>query len=167
MRMKAALRFAARDRRIPVVMAADDSDSAVVDVERFDLEPDRPLYHGLVDEDELRDLPAEPSADQRIAMLDALLGTAFGPRTQSSFQQVGARIPQWSQLATGATVSGAAITYVARRILTGQSMPSGRHRVCLDALLDPDFSSPEAAAGRRRTSSGYSRDIATVLETLA
>ena len=44
--MKFLVREAARDRRIPVIM--ETSDRGVLDVERFDLEPDRPIFHGLL-----------------------------------------------------------------------------------------------------------------------
>src|SRR5271156_5405724 len=44
--MKASLREGARARRIPVLMAT--SDRGLLDVERFDLEPQRPILHGLV-----------------------------------------------------------------------------------------------------------------------
>ena len=43
--MKFAVREHARARRLPVLMAT--SDRGMFDVERFDLEPDRPLFHGL------------------------------------------------------------------------------------------------------------------------
>ena len=44
--VKLLVREAARERRIPVLM--ETSDRGVLDVERFDLEPDRPLFHGLL-----------------------------------------------------------------------------------------------------------------------
>ena len=44
--MKVILRERARARRIPVLMAT--SDRGLVDVERFDLEPRRPILHGLL-----------------------------------------------------------------------------------------------------------------------
>ncbi|MFM9004574.1 MAG: ThiF family adenylyltransferase, partial [Flavobacteriales bacterium] len=46
--MKIMLRKACRERGIPVIM--DTSDSLMLDVERFDLEPQRPIFHGLIDE---------------------------------------------------------------------------------------------------------------------
>ena len=45
--MKVLLRERARELRMPVVM--ETSDRGVLDVERFDLEPDRPLLHGRMD----------------------------------------------------------------------------------------------------------------------
>src|SRR5581483_4627570 len=44
--MKAILRERARARGIPVLMAT--SDRGLVDVERFDLDPQRPILHGLL-----------------------------------------------------------------------------------------------------------------------
>ncbi|MGN6640524.1 MAG: ThiF family adenylyltransferase, partial [Mucilaginibacter sp.] len=44
--IKIMLRYKARELQIPVVM--DTSDRGMLDVERFDLEPDRPLLHGTV-----------------------------------------------------------------------------------------------------------------------
>ena len=44
--MKVLVREAARALRLPVLMAT--SDRGLVDVERFDLEPSRPILHGLL-----------------------------------------------------------------------------------------------------------------------
>jgi len=50
--MKALVREGARARRIPVLMAS--SDRGLLDVERFDLEPQRPILHGLLGDLDLR-----------------------------------------------------------------------------------------------------------------
>ena len=44
--IKIKLREEARARKIPVVM--ETSDRGMLDIERFDLEPDRPILHGLL-----------------------------------------------------------------------------------------------------------------------
>ena len=44
--VKLLVREMARERRIPVLM--ETSDRGVLDVERFDLEPNRPIFHGLL-----------------------------------------------------------------------------------------------------------------------
>ena len=149
LRLKAQVRFAARERGIPVVMATDDGDSALLDVERFDLEPERPLFHGTVPEDTLRNIPEIPSPAERVTIASAIVGLNISTRTQLSMQLVGSQIPTWPQLATGATVSGASVCYVARRIVTGQHMPSGRYRVSLDKALDPMYDNSGAIAERR------------------
>jgi hypothetical protein len=45
--MKLRVRERARALRLPVLM--ETSDRGMLDVERFDLEPDRPILHGLVE----------------------------------------------------------------------------------------------------------------------
>src|SRR5690606_36891863 len=52
--IKVLTRLKARENGIPVVM--DTSDRGMLDIERFDLEPDRPVFHGLVPEETLKNL---------------------------------------------------------------------------------------------------------------
>src|SRR5262249_9107049 len=44
--LKIAIREYARDNRIPVLM--ETSDRGLLEIERFDLEPERPILHGLM-----------------------------------------------------------------------------------------------------------------------
>jgi hypothetical protein len=60
--VKVRLREEARRRGIPVLM--ETSDRGLLDVERFDLEPHRPLFHGLLGEVDSADL-AELSTEAR------------------------------------------------------------------------------------------------------
>ena len=60
--MKAVVRIGARDRRIPVLMAT--SDQGMVDVERFDEEPQRPIMHGLLGELDVGLLPGMSSREK-------------------------------------------------------------------------------------------------------
>jgi molybdopterin/thiamine biosynthesis adenylyltransferase len=46
--MKILLRQRARELRIAVLM--ETSDKGLVDIERFDLEPERPIFHGLIED---------------------------------------------------------------------------------------------------------------------
>ena len=70
--MKAIVREAARRRGLPVLMAT--SDRGLVDVERYDLEPQRPILHGLlgdVDTTELRGLANREKIPHVLRILDA------------------------------------------------------------------------------------------------
>jgi tRNA threonylcarbamoyladenosine dehydratase len=154
-RMKALSRFMARERGVPVVMATDNGDNAIVDVERFDLEPDRPLFHGAVSEEDLRAIPARTTLPERVRLAGSIVGRDITPRTQISLQMVSNRLPAWPQLGTAAALSGVVATYVARRILTGASMPSGRYHVSVDRSLDPDYASEKATSERASTTAEY------------
>ncbi|HEY5856019.1 MAG TPA: ThiF family adenylyltransferase [Aldersonia sp.] len=51
--MKLHIRIRAKAARIPVVMVTDNGDDVILDVERFDLDPDYPVLHGRVGADDL------------------------------------------------------------------------------------------------------------------
>jgi hypothetical protein len=132
--LKVDIRFKARTARVPVVMVTDNGDNAILDVERFDLDSDYPLFHGLAG-----DLAAN-SADlndpiQRVNAASAIVGSHITPRTRFSLTQVGRTLPSWPQLGTAATVSGALGALAARYIACGVALPSGRYRVDLDEIL--------------------------------
>ncbi|WP_159012208.1 ThiF family adenylyltransferase [Streptomyces sp. NRRL F-5123] len=159
LRTKAFARFAARARRIPVLMATDNGDNVLVDVERFDLEPERPLFHGAVDEARLCRLGDRLADAERVTLADALVGPEMTVRVKLSLLQVGTRLVGWPQLGTAAALAGAALAYAARRILTGRPMPSGRYAVALDEALDVGHRSPAAVAERERVGAEYRQSL--------
>lgn len=146
--LKISSRLKARELKIPVIMATDNGDNAYIDVERFDLEPTRPLFHNLVPEKVLRSVSANPSQAERVKLASKIVGSDITPRTQISLMQVGTKLPSWPQLGNAATLSGAAVSYVARRIITGQPMPSGRYAISFDKDIDPEFNTPAAQESR-------------------
>jgi hypothetical protein len=132
--LKVDIRLKARAAHVPVVMVTDNGDNAILDVERFDLDSDYPLFHGLAG-----DLAASP-ADlndpiQRVNVASAIVGSQITPRTRFSLTQVGRTLPSWPQLGTAATVGGALGALAARYIACGVPLPSGRYRVDLDESL--------------------------------
>ncbi len=147
-KLKIDSRFQARQLRIPVLMVTDNGDNTIIDIERFDLEADRPLFHGTIDEQILRSVPEKPSQAQKVKLASKIVGSDITPRTQYSLTQVGTKLPSWPQLGNAALLSGVAASYVARRILTGQNMPSGRYEINLDAHLDPEYQSEAARSDR-------------------
>jgi hypothetical protein len=147
-RMKIISRFKARELGIPVIMSTDNGDNAIIDVERFDLEPNRPLFHGRVDEERLAKTSSSLPLAEKTRLANDIVGPDVVPRMQQSLQAVGSDLPAWPQLGTAAMISGVALSYITRRILTGQSMPSGRYEVHIDGSLDPQWNTPEAVAQR-------------------
>lgn len=132
--LKVDIRFRARSAGVPVVMVTDNGDNAILDVERFDLDPSYPLFHGLAG-----DLAAD-AADlndpiQRVNVASAIVGSQITPRTRFSLTQVGRTLPSWPQLGTAATAGGALGALAARYLACGIALPSGRYRVDLDKTL--------------------------------
>ncbi len=136
--VKLAAREAARDLGVPVVM--DANDRGLLDVERFDREPHRPLLHGL-----LGSMTAEDCLDltfaERVDLILAMVGPdQVSPALAASIPKIGRTLSSWPQLASGVALGGALVTEAARRILLGGPCASGRFYVDLEELIAPDRS---------------------------
>jgi hypothetical protein len=110
----------------------------MLDVERYDLEPDRPLLHGLVgdlDSARLRQL----TGPEKVPHVLTILGgqESLPRRARESLAEVGRTIETWPQLASAVILNSGAAADVSRRILLGGLRASGRHLVDLEALI-PD-----------------------------
>ncbi|MEV6073209.1 ThiF family adenylyltransferase [Nocardia sp. NPDC052001] len=135
--VKIAAREYARALRIPVVM--DCNDRGMLDIERFDLEPDRPLLHGRIGDLHAADLPEltpQAKSDLILAMVDA---DRISPELAASFGEIGRTLSSWPQLASDVALGGALVTSAARRILLGTPCESGRFYVDLDHLISPEY----------------------------
>lgn len=126
-------RYKARELKIPVVM--DTNDRGMMDVERFDLEPDRPVLHGLadgLDPHNIKDLTNE----QKIPYILRMIGAeTISTRLKASMLEVEQSINTWPQLASSVTLGGALTTDVSRRILLDQYHESGRYYIDLEDLI--------------------------------
>ena len=143
--MKAILREAARSRRIPVVMAT--SDRGLVDVERFDTEPGRPILHGLLGEIDAALLPGMSSRDKIPHILRHLDAARLSPRTAASLVEVDESLSTWPQLASEVNLGATALAEAVRRIGLGEPLASGRTRIDVGLALD-QLREPEMATER-------------------
>ncbi|TKK89237.1 hypothetical protein FDA94_09865 [Herbidospora galbida] len=124
---KVAVRERARARRIPVLMST--SDRGMLDVERFDLEPGRPIFHGLLGEvraDDLIGLEPKDKIRYVLAMFDE---GSLSPRMKASLPEVGRSLNSWPQLASDVAMGAGAVTDTARRLLLGEPVASGRYHL--------------------------------------
>ncbi|MFE0606365.1 ThiF family adenylyltransferase [Streptomyces sp. NPDC058892] len=131
--VKVAAREHARLRRIPVLM--DTNDRGLLDVERFDLEGDRPLFHGRIGATtaaDVRDLDREAAIGFLRTVVDE---QRLSPAMTDALTRVGRTLSSWPQLASGVMLGAALVTDTARRILLGEPLPSGRHCIDLDVLV--------------------------------
>lgn len=124
--IKILARLKARELGIPVVM--ETSDRGMVDIERFDKEPDRPILHGLIehldqDTSKLKGLTNE----QKVPYILPMLGLdTMSDRLKASMLEVEESITTWPQLASDVVLGGAVSANVCRRIALGQFEKSGR-----------------------------------------
>lgn len=155
--VKYLIREQAKKHRIAVVMAADNGDNAVVDVERYDLDPQPEFFHGRIGD----------VSYEALSVLDKFgigktITKHIGPenvteRMQQSLMEMGKTIVSWPQLGAAALINGAAVAYCVRKILNGHSLEHNRALISLDEKLVPDHTSPEATERRRKVSEDFAK----------
>jgi molybdopterin/thiamine biosynthesis adenylyltransferase/nitroreductase len=143
--MKVLIREAARDRGLPVLMAT--SDRGLVDVERFDREPRRPVFHGVLGAVRSADLFGRPNRDNLPHMLRHLDPSRSSSRFTASLVEMDATLSTWPQLAGDVILGAAAVAEGVRRIGLGEPLPSGQTRIDIAELLGrPDHTDATAPA---------------------
>ena len=133
--LKFAARILCRKLGIPVLMVTDNGDNIILDVERFDKEPKRDIFHGSV-----KDVDPERLANIPYSEWVKIAVRIVGPdnltsRMKESIKEIGKSIAAVPQLGTTATVAGSVLAFAVRKIAQGTPMPSGRYIVDLDNLL--------------------------------
>ncbi|MBS3902874.1 MAG: ThiF family adenylyltransferase [Anaplasmataceae bacterium] len=138
--LKIKVRELARPKGIPVIMAADNGDNIIVDVERYDLNKKLPILHGILGDMTSVDFKKVHPMDlpRTIAkMAGANIATI---RMLESVTKVGKTIYSWPQLGTAANLCGSVLAYLARELVLKTKIKSGRYPVNIDTLFNPMFS---------------------------
>ncbi len=141
LRMKILLREAARDRKLPVIMAADDGDNALIDIDRYDLDPKTAIFNGRIPDEVLAKIKSETLSRPELGMMIGryFVGAENVPlRMYQSLAEVGKSLPSWPQLGGAAALSGITLAYVTRKILLGEKIKDGRILISLDEKIDKE-----------------------------
>lgn len=145
LRMKIVLREQAKKRSLPVVMAADDGDDALVDIERYDIDTSIPLFHGRIPDDVIEKLKSDaiPRAQLGFIIGKYFVGYDNIPlRMYESLAEVGKTLPSWPQLGGAAALSGVSLAYAIRKIILGEKIIDGRVLVSIENKLDLEHKNP-------------------------
>lgn len=158
--LKIQARKLCKQHKIPVIMATDNGDSVVLDIERFDMEPKRPIFHGLIGKVNNQSIKTF-NYKQWLSLATKIVGPEYlTSDMQDSILQIGKTIPAVPQLGTTANVAGAAICLVIRRIANKQKMPSGRYVISLEEKLFPRFNDPKQIKLRKQQTQKFKQKFA-------
>ena len=139
---KMQVREHCRRRGIPVIM--ETSDGGVLDIERFDLEPDRPFFHGLLGDVDAASV-AGMSPREKAPLAGRILGMdSITARMAASLPDIGTTLSTWPQLGSDVALGGASVAAVVRLFGRGTPPPSGRVRVGLERIIERDLLDPLA-----------------------
>jgi molybdopterin/thiamine biosynthesis adenylyltransferase len=155
--VKCLIREQARRLKLPVVMAADNGDDGVVDIERYDLDPETPFFHGR-----MGDVSYEKLKNLDKMGIGRLIAKHVGPETVAprmwtSLMEIGKTIVSWPQLGGAAVLNGAAVAYCVRRIANGQPLEGNRALISLDEKLVPGWGDASAKDKRGRDGKEFAK----------
>lgn len=132
--IKISARKKAKEMGIPVLM--EGSDRCTIDIERFDLEPERPVLHGFVDHMDMSVYKSLKTMDERIPYIAPVTGIeTLSPRMKASAIEIMTTISTWPQLASAVTYGGGVTADISRRIMLGDLNVSGRFFIDMDELI--------------------------------
>lgn len=164
--IKILCRQKAKELKIPVIM--DTCDRGMLDVERFDREPDRSILHGLIDHLDLTRAKELKTNEEKIPYLLPMAGIeTVSSRLKASLMEVGHTISTWPQLATTVALGGALAGDICRRIALDQFHESGRYFVDFEQLIaDKKIANNEAEKRKEKIIINNVQEILTKEEIL-
>ncbi len=133
--IKFLIREEAKKRKIPIVMAADSCDSAVVDIERYDQDPNTPFFHGRLGDVSFEDLKNLDKIGIGQMITKHVGKENITDRMILSLKEIGKSVVSWPQLGGTAMVSGAAVAYCLRKIANNQPLENNRAIISLNKSL--------------------------------
>ncbi|KKR14816.1 MAG: Dinucleotide-utilizing enzyme [Candidatus Falkowbacteria bacterium GW2011_GWA2_39_24] len=139
--LKIRIRERAKYYKIPVLMVTGNGPGLIIDVERFDLEPNLPLLNGYLKENVIKristTLTETMSIQEKSMLARDFIGTEFlNEKLKQSFDLVGKELASIPQTSESSFLRGVALCYFARQIATNYPVPSGRYHFSLDSLIN-------------------------------
>jgi molybdopterin/thiamine biosynthesis adenylyltransferase len=124
--IKIKLRLKAQAAGIPVLMST--SDAGVLDVERYDEEQGRAIFHGYLEHLDLSLVENLKSNEEKIPyILPILQPGTMSARLKASMIEVGQTLSTWPQLASDVYTGSGVTVSVAKQIFIGNTVRSGRY----------------------------------------
>jgi molybdopterin/thiamine biosynthesis adenylyltransferase len=153
--LKIIARGICKQNKIPVLMATDNGDGIILDVERFDEEPERPLFHGLIPDMDPKEL-GTLSFPQWLQLATKIVGPEYLTESmQDSLLAIGKTIPSVPQLGASAALAGSAMSFVLRKIAAGETMASGRYTMGFEEKLIPNYLNSEEVEKRKKKTESF------------
>lgn len=132
--VKILCRNKAKEYGIPVIMHT--SDRGMIDIERFDLEPNRPILHGLINHLDIDKVKEAKTNQEKLPYVAAIIGLdTISQRLKDSFAELGKSIVTWPQLASSVTIGGGVVCGISRKMFLEQIAVSGRYYVNVDEII--------------------------------
>src|SRR3989344_3119843 len=133
--LKILSRFICREYKIPVLMATDNGDNIILDVERYDIESSLPILHGLIGDTKPDDFKTM-NYEEWLKLATKIVGyDNLTNRMKECLKEIGKTLSGVPQLGSTASVGASAISLSIRKIANKENLPSGRYFINLDSAF--------------------------------
>ena len=133
--LKIKIREMVRPLGIPVIMAADNGDGVIADIERYDKNKKLQILHGLLGSMTSEEFKLIPPRNLPKIMAKIAGAKLSSVRMLESVLEVGNTLYSWPQLGSAATLCGSVLANIGRKILLGQPLKSGRYDINIDSFF--------------------------------
>lgn len=134
--MKIRVRIAAKKAKVPVVMLTNLGDSLLIDIERYDTEKKVKIFNGLIGDIGEQILKKPITEDDKKKYAIGIVGKDNIPeRVFKSVLEVNKTLVGRPQLMSTVAVGGGIAAMIARKIILGEKIKSGRTRIVFDNFL--------------------------------
>lgn len=136
-RMKVLLREEAKKCRIPYIMMTNLGDSVMIDVERYDIQPETELFNGYVNQETIKrikttDVDEALMKELSVALVDRDL---IPMRAAETLKEIGTTLVGRPQLYGTVALDGGIAPFIARKIKLEGDLKSGRYCIKLGEYL--------------------------------
>jgi hypothetical protein len=122
-KMKILSRLKCKELQIPVIM--ETNDNCIIDIERFDLEPDRHIFHGKLNEEDILNGINSKTIKEKILVISKIIDTSMlTERMKKSLPDINVLIRSWPQLASEVNYGGGIVSKIVREIFLGSNHQS-------------------------------------------
>lgn len=156
--LKVKLRLLAKKYKVPVVMVTDCGQGALLDVERYDLDPSVKPFLGRVDGATLEKISrGKLVGKERLKAVTQIVDLKnVSARKTQSLLEIGKSFYTWPQLGSSITLCGVAAAFAVQKIALGESL-NGSSLLSLEEAFLPK--GEEVAAEREGASKEFLRSI--------
>lgn len=138
--IKILSRLKCKEYGIAVLM--ETNDRGMIDIERYDLNKDYPVLHGLTGDINFLQLQ-NLTAEQKVPMMLRMIGLdSLSSRAKVTLIELGQTLVTWPQLASSVMLGSGIATEVARRILLNHLSVSGRFYIDTNGIIKNEPDSP-------------------------
>lgn len=146
---KILLRNFAKEHHIPLLSAADVGDNVILDIERYDKEPDTQPFLGRIPAAALEKFSQLSDLERRNYIIKLVGFEQNSEEMLDALLAIGKTLSTWPQLGATATITGGVIATTIKKIMLDEKVVSGRYYLSLDELLVKDYNADSRKQTRK------------------